>query len=761
MKPTLALFAGLLLVQLAELQAAQLRLTSPLDHQVVQRSGPSVGQMRITGELSEELLATDCAIEAQFSGAGDKTPWLRVTGSVVGRTLKGTVEGPAGGWWRLEIRVTHAGKIITSGTVDQVGIGEVFVVAGQSNSANHGEEKQRSQSGRVATFDGKAWRLADDPQPGASGAGGSFIPPFADALVAKLDVPVGIIACGIGATSVREWLPKGVTFANPPTIESRVERLADGSWVSRGNAYEAFVARMKQLGPYGFRAVLWHQGESDANQKDPTRTLPGHLYREFLESIIRDSRKAIGWDAPWFVAQVSYHSPDDEASEDIRAAQASLWRDGIALEGPDSDALKGALRERNGQGVHFSGPGLREHGAKWAEKIAPWLDQRLADAKNYHPSRLPKGRDYFELRLGAENAYRKFELEKRGRIAFLGGSITAGRGWRDHTMKYFETKFPNTKFEFIAAGISSMGSVPHAFRLERDVLSKGPVDLLFVEAAVNDSTNIPDHPEQMLRAMEGLVRHARQANPLMDIVHLHFVMPSHMEDYRRGSVPVSIAQHEKVAAAYNNASLNLSLEVTDRIDAGEFTWDKDFKDLHPSEFGHQLYANSIARMFDIAFALPPAETNKRHTIPAMIDAQCYAQGRLGSLADVKNLQGFSLNAMWKPADQQGTRAGFVDVPALVGTEPGSMFEFNFTGTGCGLFIAAGPDAGYIEFSIDGGEYRQIDTFTNWSERLHLPWALILDDNLNPGLHNVRVRIASDHNARATGTALRVFHLLLN
>ena len=52
---------------------------------------------------------------------------------------------------------------------------------------------------------------------------------------------------------------------------------------------------------------------------------------------------------------------------------ASLWKDGLAFEGPDSDALKGKLRERNGKGVHFSGEGLRVHGAKWAEKVLPWL----------------------------------------------------------------------------------------------------------------------------------------------------------------------------------------------------------------------------------------------------------------------------------------------------------------------------------------------------------------------------------------------------
>jgi len=385
----------------------------------------------------------------------------------------------------------------------------------------------------------------------------------------------------------------------------------------------------------------------------------------------------------------------------------------------------------------------------------------LSAQTKYDPKVLLKGHDYFELRDGLANAQIKFEREKTGRVAFLGGSITAGGGWRDHTMKYFQAKFPQTKFEFIAAGIGSMGSVPHAFRLERDVLSKGPVDLLFVEAAVNDSSNIQDHPEQMLRGMEGVVRHAHEANPLTDIIHMHFVMPPHMDDYHKSKVPASIAQHEKVAVAYSNASLNLALEVTDRIDAGEFTWDKDFKGLHPSAFGHQLYANSIARMLDAAFGKPMIDAAKPHVMPAIVDAQSYAKGRLGSIAEAKILKGFTLEPAWKPVDGKGTRAGFVNAPALVGTEAGAEFEFSFEGTGCGLFIAAGPDAGQIEFSIDGGEYRPLETFTHWSAGLHLPWALILDDSLKNGQHTAKVRIATGRDAKGSGTALRVFHLLFN
>lgn len=377
--PTFLLLA-LLLSLATGLHAIELTLTSPLAHQVVQRATPGKGLLRITGELSEDV-SPEAAVQVRVVNETRQMPWLQVN-SVKGRKIIASYEAPAGGWWTLEVRIMLDGKEIALGKVPHVGVGEVFVVAGQSNSANHGEEKQTPQTGLVASFDGTTWRLAEDPQPGASGGGGSFLPPLGDELARKLGVPIGFVACGIGATSVREWLPKGATFPNPPTIESRVEKRPDGLWMSKGDAYQTFLARMKPLGPRGFRAVLWHQGESDANQKDPTRTLRGDLYRQYLETILRESRREIGWEVPWFVAQASYHVPGDEGSDDIRAAQASLARDGIALEGPDSDALKGELRERGGQGVHFSGKGLREHGAKWAEKVIPWIELQWTEPRS-------------------------------------------------------------------------------------------------------------------------------------------------------------------------------------------------------------------------------------------------------------------------------------------------------------------------------------------------------------------------------------------
>lgn len=396
--------------------------------------------------------------------------------------------------------------------------------------------------------------------------------------------------------------------------------------------------------------------------------------------------------------------------------------------------------------------------AAWAAAVGEAVPPRPA---GYDPAALPGGAEFFVLRGGLAVARERFASGGPARVAFLGGSITAMSGWRERVMADLRRRFPRTEFDFIAAGIGSLGSVPHAFRLSRDVLARGPVDLLFVEAAVNDATNIPDQPVRMLRGMEGVVRQARLANPRMGIVHLHFAMPEHLEAYRAGRLPEAIRQHERVAAAYGNPSLDLAREVTARIDAGQFSWERDFRNLHPSPFGHEVYAAAIGRLLDAAWAAG-REPGAPAPLPASpVDAASYFRGRLVDPATARVARGFSLDPAWRPADGKPGRAGFMGVPALVGTGAGAEFEFAFAGTAAGLFLTAGPDTARLEVSIDGGPFSPVDTWTRWSATLHLPWALMLADGLAEGPHRCRVRVVARPVGEPGGEALRVFHLLVN
>ena len=374
-----------------------------------------------------------------------------------------------------------------------------------------------------------------------------------------------------------------------------------------------------------------------------------------------------------------------------------------------------------------------------------------------HTNVMPRDTEYFELRNGLANSLSAFRKEKRGRIAFLGGSITYGKGWRNELMRYFEKRFPDTQFDFIAAGIPSVGSNGHAFRLQRDILCNGPVDLLFVEAAVNDGSNIPEHPEIMRRSMEGVVQHIRKINPMTDIVHMHFAMGSHLDDYHAGRVPVPIAEHEKAASHYGCTTLNITREVADRIQAGEFTWQSGFRsNVHPPPFGQRVYTNSMTRMLDAAWKT--TKTPKPHAIPDdLVDFRSYIHGRFGNLENAVLGNGFTLQQNWKPV-RGGTRAGFVDVPALVASKPGSRFTYEFKGTAFGLFLASGYDSCILEFSVDGNEFKKVDSITRWSKGLHLPWPLILTDDLAPGKHTITVQTTSEAKNR---TALHIIHILEN
>ncbi len=374
MAVTLRLFFLLLLALASSSSPAQtVLLEAPLDRQVFQRDAHQMAEVKIVGTAPKGAGWVEARATLAEGLRGRAVGWQVIAqGPQLGNgRFAGSLRLAAGGWYAVNVRCRRSAadqEILGETVIGRVGVGDVFVVAGQSNAANGGEERQVTRTGMVVNFTGTQWQLANDPQPGADCEGGSFIPAFGDALVERFGIPIGVVTCGIGGTSVREWLPERATFPSAPTIRTRVRQLPDGTWTSDGEAFNLLVDRMKQLGANGIRAVLWHQGEADAYDR-----LSGELYSQYLARIITESRKETGLNTPWFVAQVSYIKPTEPSVPAIRAGQKSLWDRKIALEGPDSDALAGDLRSNNGQGIHFSGKGLREHGVRWADKIASWL----------------------------------------------------------------------------------------------------------------------------------------------------------------------------------------------------------------------------------------------------------------------------------------------------------------------------------------------------------------------------------------------------
>lgn len=353
--------------------------------------------------------------------------------------------------------------------------------------------------------------------------------------------------------------------------------------------------------------------------------------------------------------------------------------------------------------------------------------------------------------------------EKVGRVVFLGGSITTMNGYRPLVCADLQARFPETQFDFIDAGVSSTCSTTGAFRLETDVFHRGPVDLLFVEFAVNDNQDAGHTPMECIRGMEGIVRHARSKNPLIDIVFLYCANEGHIKTYSRDAIPTEIAAHRTVAEHYAIADIDFARAVASRIGAGDFDW-KRFGGCHPSPFGNALYGTWISQLLDQAWQEPikPDDRPSDHAAPAtLLDKASYCQGTYLDKAALALGGGWSLGVPKWEEIPGSKRAQFSTIPLLSCTTPGAALRIPFEGTAIGLYVVAGPDAGTLEFSVDGGATKSVDLYHRHSANLHYPRTCMLAQELPPGEHVAEVRTAQTQNPKSKGHATRIVEICVN
>lgn len=400
-------------------------------------------------------------------------------------------------------------------------------------------------------------------------------------------------------------------------------------------------------------------------------------------------------------------------------------------------------------------PGVDHHPHSLSDP-APVVDFIIRHQPGY------EAKQCYTLRGDYRNSYQMFEKERVGTVAFLGGSITEMKGWRDMICEDLKQRFPYTKFTFIDAGIPSTGSTPGAFRLADDVLSKAKVDLLFVEAAVNDDTNGFNAIEQV-RGMEGIVRHALLSNPSMDIMMLHFIYDPFIPKLDGGQMPDVILNHERVANHYLIPSVNLATEVAARMREGEFNWEQ-FGGTHPKPLGHAYYAATINKVLDEIYAscVAAGPAVKPHVLPAVpLDGYSYTNGKLVDIRQAHINKGWQLVPSWTPRLIAEARPGFVDVPMLETDRPGAKLTLDFEGTAVGIFCVSGPAAGILEYSIDGATFKKLDTFTAWSGGLYIPWVYMFDTELPKGKHRLMLRMSKDHHPQSKGTACQIRQFVVN
>lgn len=366
-------------------------------------------------------------------------------------------------------------------------------------------------------------------------------------------------------------------------------------------------------------------------------------------------------------------------------------------------------------------------------------------------------RKVIQIRRGAGTSLSKFQHQKCGKIAFIGGSITEmPQGYSFLTSEMLREMFPTSRLEFINAGIGSTCSDTGSFRIGADVFSKGTIDLLFIEFAVNDNQDGHLKPSLTVRAMEGMVRQAYANNPEIDIVFLYTANESHNETFRQGKVPREIRAMEKVAQYYHLPSINFAQEVSARLDAGEFDWATDFGGVHPAPFGNQIYRDLIREL------LENSPENSIAEIPEeLIDDNSFVNGVFLSPDAAEYEDGWIFGEPDWDSLEGVKRKQFVGIPYLYSAKPGSKATLSFCGSCIGLYLTAGPDAGSIRYSIDGSPFKCVKLFHRFSRGLHYPYTKILADELLPGTHELVLEVGQAKDSLSTGKAVRILKFAVN
>lgn len=357
---TVFIFGLIVTGPLLAADVAKVKITSPQPYEVVQREGfeagnshdhsypgsPAIGYADVTveGTVPEGIKGGwEFRIVPLKHAFGSAFDWALLDLEIEGDSFHGPAEVNAGGWYRLEIRCVDNGKTVAEGSVEPFGVGEVFVVAGQSYAAGANDEllKVTEPGQPVSAYDWKSkkWQVANDPQPHV-GDGGTIWPALGDILAPMLRVPVGFVNVAVGGTSTRQWMPEGELHKN---------------LVSAG------------INVGMFRAVLWQQGESDVIEKTPAET-----YIKNMTRIRESAARAWRFEPPWLLAKSTFHPTvykDPEGEERIRSAIQQLWKRPHFAPGPDTDLLSGENRGDMNSRRHFTGIGQRRAAMLWFVSI--------------------------------------------------------------------------------------------------------------------------------------------------------------------------------------------------------------------------------------------------------------------------------------------------------------------------------------------------------------------------------------------------------
>lgn len=302
--------------------SAQISISYPVNRQVFQRNNANEASISILGNCTDKTEVVQIKLEPVVAGQGTLIDWTNLDTKPSAGFFQGKVIAK-GGWYTLKIRALVGTSIKDSTTLSRVGVGENFIIAGQSNAQGtvRRPDEKGAKDDRVICANFYNWEAEYNPGTNAkqlelrnlnfpttefsqlsnkASIGPMGLSPYywanlGDLLVEKYNVPVCFFNVAWSGTALRNWIEsaKGLSSVNP--WEASLSYPKGFPYANLQRVAEVYGLKN------GFRSVLWHQGETDTNLRTSQES-----YLSNLKELITLFRKNSGMEIPWLVSEASY-----------------------------------------------------------------------------------------------------------------------------------------------------------------------------------------------------------------------------------------------------------------------------------------------------------------------------------------------------------------------------------------------------------------------------------------------------------------------
>lgn len=422
MKYSHCLLTALLVSSTLHLAFGQLTVTYPIENSVFQRDLNNQATVYVAGYFSQALDAVEVKFTPIRQGWGQESNWMTLQGGLQKGHFSGNI-GWSGGWYRLDLRGKSGGNVVGSAVVNKVGVGEVFLIAGQSNGQGRvGYGAQPASDERVihADYDGTSGPNQPFPYPSFStlqaddvisprGKSSWLWGKLGDALSSRLNVPILFYNTAWDGSAVRAWKESinGIGWSvYDPSLSFEPAGMPYGNLRQVMLNYVAIT---------GLRAILWMQGEAD----NDVGTSQGSYYAD-LETLINQTRNEFNRNISWVIARESYTGRAGIGAAIVNAQNQIIQNMGNIFPGPELDKVQVPRPD----GYHFSDGGLLTAASEWNNYLSSDFFSRSVPYPSKAPISVFTTCEHNSITIHTEGAYRDFKWNTGSNNS----SLNAGEG---------------------------------------------------------------------------------------------------------------------------------------------------------------------------------------------------------------------------------------------------------------------------------------------------------------------------------------------